>query len=210
MKSCKQDSLYFLFSTCHICPFQFNIFSVIKKIILIGFCMSFSRIIVFLGLVGFGLLSRFLPHPPNVTSLNAVALFGVVYFGNRFLSFATIFLTLLMSDFIIGFHSTMPFVYFSFGLVVLLGSLLKRNRGIKQISCVSFLSSCLFFVVTNFGEWMAGSLYPKTMQGLSLCYLAALPFFTTQIFGDFVYCMFLFSLGSFCLVVDNPKDVISH
>jgi len=145
-----------------------------------------------------------------LTSLNAIALFGTLYFGNRFLSFAVVALTLFVSDFTFGFHPTIAFVYLSFGLIVLLGALLKKNQGFKRVCFVSFLSSCLFFALTNFGEWMMGSLYVKNLQGLSLCYLAALPFFAYQVLGDFFYCLFLFSISQIYSMMDNPKDIISH
>jgi hypothetical protein len=156
--------------------------------------MYFSRILVIAGLVIVGLLSRLMPHPPNFTSLNAMALFSISFFGNAWISFGTLFLTLFLSDFIIGFHSTWPFVYLSFGLIVLMGNKLKKNASIKKIGTLSLVSSALFFIVTNLGEWFSGALYPKTWAGLSACFIAAIPFFTTQVFGDLTFSLILFGM----------------
>jgi hypothetical protein len=170
--------------------------------------MNFSRILVIAGLVMVGILSRLLPHPPNFTSLNAMALFSAFYLGSCWISFATVFVSLILSDLIIGFHSMVPFVYFSFGLIILMGYRLKNKASIKNIAATSLMSSILFFVVTNFGEWFSGTLYPKTLQGLSLCYIAATPFFVTQVLGDLTFCVLLFGL----LNVWNKgfKSVKSH
>ena len=57
---------------------------------------------------------------------------------------------------------------------------------------MSVALSLLFFFVTNFGVWMASPLYPPTLQGLGLCYLAGIPFLAHQILGDLVYGLLLF------------------
>ena len=158
--------------------------------------MNFSRMFVILGLVIVGVLSRLLPHPPNFTSVNAIALFGAFYFESKWLSFATVVATLLLSDMAIVFYPTMSFVYLSFGLIVVMGSKLKKNASFGKITSTSLASSLLFFIVTNFGDWLTLSLYPKTIQGLGLCYFAAIPFFVTQVLGDLSYGLLLFGFLS--------------
>lgn len=155
--------------------------------------MSFSKFYVILGLVGIGVLSRLLPHPPNCTALNAVALLSAYHFKNCGLAFAALCATLFLSDSLIGYHSMMPFVYFSFGLIILMGFKLKSSS-LTRVSWVSVSSSLVFFFITNFGEWFAGSLYSKTVEGLNLCFLAALPFLGYQVFGDLCYTLLLFTL----------------
>jgi len=155
--------------------------------------MSFSRILVILGMITIGVLSRLLPHPPNFTSMNAIALFAAFYLESRWLSFAIVVATLLLSDLILGFYPTMSFVYLSFGLIVLIGSKLK-NISFKKITFTSFATSFLFYIVTNFGDWLTLSLYPKTVHGLGICYVAAIPFFATQLLGDVTYGLLLFGL----------------
>lgn len=148
--------------------------------------MDVSRFLTILGFIVIGIVTRLLPHPPNFTSINMIALFSALYLGNLWLSLATILSILFFSDIILGFHSTMSFVYLSFGLTLLIG-----NK-IKNLLLAGVAASLLFFFVSNFGAWLMDSLYPKTLTGLGLCYLAAIPFFVNQVVGDLVYCFLLF------------------
>jgi hypothetical protein len=53
--------------------------------------------------------------------------------------------------------------------------------------------SVFFFVVTNFGVWALGTLYPKTGAGLASCYAAAVPYFRNTVLGDAAFTAVLFS-----------------
>jgi len=53
-------------------------------------------------------------------------------------------------------------------------------------------ASILFFVVTNFGVWALDSLYPRTLEGLVICYVAAIPFFANTLAGTLFYTAVLF------------------
>ena len=154
--------------------------------------MNVSRLLAILGFIIIGVASRLLPHPPNFTSINAIALFGILYLENWKLSLATVLLTMFLSDIILGFHSTMPFIYLSFSLIILIGYRFKKKISLQRIPVVYLVTSLFFFVVTNFGVWMTNSLYPKTINGLGFCYLAAIPFFMNQILGDLTYATLLF------------------
>ena len=57
--------------------------------------------------------------------------------------------------------------------------------------------SLVFFVVTNLGVWLVGDLYPRTLDGLVTCYIAAIPFFRNTLAGDACYTVALF--GGFAL-----------
>jgi hypothetical protein len=156
--------------------------------------MTISRFLAIFGLILIGICSRLILHPPNFTSLNAIAIFGPLFLGSRWLSFSTVCITLFLSDLTLGFHYTMPFVYLSFGLMIIISDKFKSQDLHRQL-LLSLFSSLLFFLVTNLGEWITGSLYPPTLRGLGHCFVAALPFLTYQIMGDLVYgCLLLGSL----------------
>lgn len=157
---------------------------------------------VLLGFVLIGVLSRLLPHPPNFTSLNAIALFSAYHLGSRSLSAATLFLTLFLSDLILGYHTTLPYVYLSFGLIILAGYHFRNRLALPQLLSLSAGSSFLFYLITNFGSWMSSSLYPKTLYGLGLCYLAAIPFLLNQVLGDLAYGLILY--GMLHLLAEKP------
>ena len=155
------------------------------------------RLIVVMSIIVGAALSRLIPHPPNMASITAVALFGGAYLSRKWLAFAVPLLALLLSDFALGFYARMWVVYGSFALVVCIGTLLRKERTPFRIAGATLASSILFFVITNFGVWFYGSLYPKTAAGLFACYIAALPFFQNTLVGDALYTAVLF--GGFAL-----------
>ncbi|MEK9603461.1 MAG: DUF6580 family putative transport protein [Flavobacteriaceae bacterium] len=128
----------------------------------------------------FAVVSRFLPHPPNFTPIAAIALLSSKGFDNRWIAFLIPLLSLLISDLFLGLYDTIPFVYASFVLIVLLG------RSVRKVKPTTVLmSSTVFFVVSNFGVWLMH--YPLTLEGFLQCYTLAVPFFANTIIGDLVY-----------------------
>ncbi len=69
---------------------------------------------------------------------------------------------------------------------------MRRRRKAVPIAGVTLAGSVLFFVLTNFGVWAMGSLYPKTWEGLVASYVAAISFFHNTLLGDAVYSTALF------------------
>ena len=159
---------------------------------------------------------RLLPHLPNFTPVGALGLFA----GGRlrlWQGLAVSFLVMAASDLlgpIYGYKPFNPFVYTCFFVNVLLGRLFLQKGGLWRVPVVSLFASLLFFVVTNFGVWAGsdGSLYPKTIAGLSACYVAALPFtgnwttdgtkfFFGTVAGDLTYSVLFFGLFAVILHV---------
>ncbi len=153
------------------------------------------------GLVLAAALSRLLPHPPNFTPIAAIALSSAVYLDKRY-AFLVPLAAMLISDYFIGFHSGMPWVYGSFLLIGLIGLWLRSNKRPLPIVGASLTSSLLFYIITNFGVWYTGTMYPKTWAGLVECYVAAIPFFQNTLFGDLAYTaalVALFEIGAWLL-----------
>src|SRR5216683_6611776 len=159
--------------------------------------MSKPRFMVLVFMILVAAASRLIPHPPNMASITAVALFAGAYLTDKRLAFIVPLAALILSDLILGFYSHMEIVYGSFALVVCMGFLLQKNRSALRVAGAAFISSILFFVFTNFGVWAFGSLYPKTVEGLIACYVAAIPFFQNTLLGDALYTAVLF--GGFAL-----------
>ena len=80
------------------------------------------RLLVLLSMVFAAAMSRLIPHPPNMTSIAAVALFGGAYFSDKRLAFAVPVAALFLSDLVLGLYRHMEVVYLSFALVVLIGA----------------------------------------------------------------------------------------
>jgi hypothetical protein len=111
---------------------------------------------------------------------------------------------MLLSDLTLGLvlHGTaifllMPYVYGCFVATTCLGLLIRPRHSPVRIASAALASSVLFYIVTNFGSWLAFSFYPKTWDGLVACYIAGLPFFRNALIGDAVCTAVLF--GGFAL-----------
>jgi hypothetical protein len=150
------------------------------------------RIAILISMVVAAAATRLMPHPPNLTSITAVALFGGAYFSDKRLAFLVPLAALFASDLLLGFYAHMEFQYASFALIVCLGLWLQQRRTVLPIAGAAFASSALFFAITNFGTWATSDLYPHTMAGLALCYTAAIPFFWNTLGGDLLYTAILF------------------
>lgn len=141
---------------------------------------------------------RLLPHPPNFTPIGAMALFGGAYLGRRAFAFAAPLGALLLSDLVLGFHGSMPFVYAGVALTVLIGWALASRLSAVTVAGAALASSVLFFGLTNFGVWLTSGMYPLTLAGLTACFVAAIPFFQNTLAGDLFYSALLF--GGFALL----------
>jgi hypothetical protein len=156
------------------------------------------RLMVLIAIVLAAAGSRLIPHPPNLASISAIALFGGAYFSDKRLAFLVPLAALLLSDLMLGFYNYMEVVYLSFALIVCIGLWLQKRRSAIHIAGAALASSVLFFLLTNFGVWAFESLYPKTIEGLIACYVAAIPFFQNTIQGDLFFTAVLF--GGFALL----------
>ena len=126
--------------------------------------------------------SRFIPHPPNFTSLLALSFYIPALLGIRYLP--ALIISFAITDLFLGFHST---TLFTWGTVIFIGLLSKHfiKNIISRISG-ALVGACIFFVVTNFGVWSIGS-YGYTMNGLLACYTLAIPFFAYSLISTFIF-----------------------
>ncbi len=130
-------------------------------------------------------LSRKLPLAPNVSLLGSAFLLAGYLTRQWKSSIFVPFLALFVSDYFIGFYSGMAWVYGAFTLSALVGSFINKVQ-FGKILGGSFAASLLFYLITNFGVWMGGGMYPQNLAGLGQCYLAALPFFRNSLTGDLI------------------------
>jgi hypothetical protein len=140
---------------------------------------------------------RLVPHPPNFSPIDAMALFSGAYLGRRWLAFAAPLGALLLSDALLGFYRGMEFQYVSVALIVLLGWTALSKLSVLRLGAAAVAGSVLFFAITNFGTWLTSGMYPHTLSGLGACYVAAIPFYQNTLAGDLVYAALLF--GGFAL-----------
>jgi hypothetical protein len=153
-----------------------------------------GKILLAAGLIFAAAFTRLIPHYPNFTAVGAIALFGGTYLPNKKLAFVVPFLAMLLTDAIIGFHPTMWAVYLSFGIIVVIGLQLAKNKKVSNIILATISSSVLFFVITNFAQWISDPFYAKTGAGLAQCFTMAIPFFTYTALGDMFYVAVIFGV----------------
>jgi hypothetical protein len=147
---------------------------------------------VLIGMILAAAAMRLLPHPPNFSPIAAMALFGGAYLRHRWAGFAAPMLALFVSDLILGFYDHMEIVYGALALTVCLGWWLRANRSPLRVVGAALAGSVIFYVITNFGTWALGSMYPHTAAGLADCYVAAIPFFQNTVAGDLCFTALLF------------------
>lgn len=159
-------------------------------------------------LILIGALSRLLPHPPNFTPVLALALYGGATLDRRAALIVPVG-ALLSSDLVIGFHSTMPFVYGSFLAVVALGMWLKHRLQPGRVIGATLAGSTFFFVVTCYGAWLGGGVPGRTFfENLTL----SLPFYRNMLVGDVLYvgCLFGMHKAAEAFVHKRRSDRLSE
>ncbi len=126
--------------------------------------------------------SRFIPHPPNFTSLLALAFYVPVFLGLRYLP--VLIVSFVITDLFIGLHGL---AIFTWGSLIVIG-LLPNYFSSSVLSRVSgsLVGAFLFFLITNFGVWTKGA-YGFDFNGLIMCYTLAIPFFAYNLISTFIF-----------------------
>ena len=127
-------------------------------------------------------LSRFVPHPPNFTSLIALSFYVPVFLGLRFIP--ALLISFALTDFIIGYHSGTHWTWGSVLLIGLIAPVFAKNFNTRLGGAL--LSASIFFIITNFGVWSTG-LYGYTFYGFLTCYILAIPFFTYSLISTLLF-----------------------
>ena len=147
-----------------------------------------KTIITFLFILGILALGRIIPHPPNFTPILATAIYTPYMVNDKWIAVLIPLSAMFIADIIIGFHPYMLWVYGAIGLSTLISSWSMRfNKKYIQLGVMAILSSILFFIITNFAVWIIWDYYPKTIDGLIICYIKAIPFFQNTLLGTMIY-----------------------
>jgi hypothetical protein len=142
-------------------------------------------------LVVLAVFSRLLPHPWNWTAVGAASIFAGLRFENRLVAVLVPLVSLMVSDWILGFHETMFWTWGAFAAMTLLAkeakSFISPESSRASELLLASMASVFFFVVVNFGFWLQSGFYPMSANGLFLAYVAGLPFLSSQIAGDIFF-----------------------
>ena len=155
------------------------------------------------ALIFIAALTRVIPHPPNFSPIEAVALFGGAYFAKRHWALLVPLLAMFASDLVLGLakgglywgyfaSAGYLLVYACIALSTLLGFGLRGRVGAGSVLAYSLAGSLLFFVLTNAGVWAFGAMYPHNAAGLAAAFIAGVPFFQWTVLGTLFYAALLF------------------
>lgn len=161
---------------------------------------------VLFGFIAFATISRLmapyvLGHPSNLAPIDAIALFSGAYCASRWRAMIIPLLSVWVGDWFVltALHGKLeifyPGFYWQYGtymLLVLLGSSLRGKVNFGRVMTASLLAACIFFVISNFGVWAGGYMYPYTWNGLMACYTAGIPYFKYTLASDLLYSGMLF------------------
>jgi hypothetical protein len=169
-----------------------------------------STAVSFILLVLIAALWRVIPgRPMGFAPQIAMAIFGGSVISDRRMSFILPLLSMFISDLLYqilhsyglsslpGFYNGQLTNYILFALITVIGF------GVKQKNVFSILGGALagasfYFLSSNFLDWAMGGLdisyrpYPKTLAGLTDCYVAGIPFYKTSIIATLVFSTVLF------------------
>ena len=143
-------------------------------------------------------ISRLIPHPPNFAPIASLAIFGGAVITNKKYALILPLGALLLSDILFELFTSTPgfydisqtFVYGAFILITFLATKIK-TASTKNILFACLWSGAIFFILSNFGVWLTGVFYPKTLTGLVQCYTAAIPFYKNEFFGNMLLNTFM-------------------
>ncbi len=152
------------------------------------------RAAVFTGLVGVAVTVRLVSETPNFNAITAAALFAGFYFRSRLTALAVPLVTMVVSDYFLGGYSKpmMLAVYASLCVPIAWRAVLQRGLNLLTVGGGAVCSSLAAFALSNFAVWYAW--YPQTWEGLTRCYVNAVPFLANAMTSDL-----LFSAGFFGL-----------
>lgn len=138
----------------------------------------------------FAVLTRVIPH---AGWLNFTAVGGaLLYFGARrpwremvaplaVLAATDVYLTLFSYHYAFHWAAYMPTWAWYLAAIALGRILLHSRTSWLRFGAGAVLGPTSFFLMSNFAVWLAGDMYPRTIGGLSACYIAGLPFYRNDL-----------------------------
>ena len=134
----------------------------------------------------------------------AMALFAGSVIKNKKIAFLFPVLSLLISDALYqllyvqglttikGFYSGQWQNYLLIGSITIIGFFIHKSK-VLHILAGSLAGAVFYFIISNFMTWIGGGLdisgkpYPRTADGLAICFAAALPFFKWSLLSTFIF-----------------------
>jgi hypothetical protein len=151
------------------------------------------ELLLFVLLLAFGVVGRWLQPAWNFTPLAAVTAMGAYCFRSWLPAALLPVSLLVISDVLLQPHDSWAALLAVHAMAVVplvLGRVARGSEGWRRAACwglCGFVPATAFFLVTNFAVWAGRSLYPPTLAGLFDCYERGIPFYRTMLAGDVCY-----------------------
>ena len=142
--------------------------------------------VILLLLAAMAIAWRLVPHDWNITPMAALALFAGARLRHPLAGMGLALAAMLISDLALGFYPGVEWVYAGMLAAAVVGRAMA-GRSVSWFAGGAVAVSLLFFLLSNFGVWLSGTLYPLTGAGLVACYAAALPFLLKSLVGNLFF-----------------------
>lgn len=128
---------------------------------------------------------------PNIELITLATMLSAFYLDRK-ITFIFLIGTMFLSDLVIGNTNIFLFTWSGFLIPAFVVSILPKLKSISKpiAGTLAGVGSTMFFYFwTNFGVWAMDSwgMYPKTIQGLILSYVNALPFLKNQLISTLIF-----------------------
>ncbi len=161
---------------------------------------TITLILMMLIAMAFRLLSFKFPYIlSNFNPIGAIAVFGGVYFKDKWKAYAVILILLIASDIPINYFYTGVWMIWSsstlvncicFSIVVLTGTLIKKLNAISVFTVI-FAPVLIHWLITDL-PWLLGDLYPYNFSGYLESLNNSITFELNMLYGDIVFGLLLF------------------
>ncbi len=140
------------------------------------FTVMFAALILILAVTLYRLCYAFAGSPgawANFSPLAAILLCSAAYLPRQFILLIGLG-PLVAADLILNVHYHQPLIdtgmfsrYFCFGLILLLGSLVRKQHShrLLLLFASTLIGSTLFYLMTNTSTWISTAAYVKTLPG---------------------------------------------
>ena len=155
------------------------------------------ELLVLIVLIALGVAGRVWQPTWSFTPTAALTVFAGYYFAQWRMAVLVPLAILAISDGFLSAHDNLGVaitVYLFMAWPILLGRWLRDSRQghsktqrVVALGLCGLLPATSFYLASNFAVWLLKSDYPRTIDGLAHCYLAALPFYRSMLAGDLFY-----------------------
>jgi hypothetical protein len=171
-----------------------------------------NKVLVFASLIGLAIASRLVMALPNLHAVTAATLFAGFYFRNRLVAALVPFVAMTVSNWIIGGYAwpVMITVYAAMLMPLAFRGLLLAKLSATRVAGSAMISTAVFYLATNGAVWLTALWYPRTLEGLVACYVAALPFAANALLGDLAFSAILFGAYAAAKHLPSPRLIAAR